>query len=234
MTRRTAATSDGSSCAGTCGSAPIYRPLKVETRVRTPLGLPLPRRCPRRWACLPVLGCRQKKVPHHLRTWTAGSVFVAFAALAACSSGPTTDAAPNESTAPSAADDFEAWRAAEAAVCNEFEPRLTARSDELGEPGSLQEAAAYFDVMAPLNNEYIAALLDVPAPETRGSEVERLNELTRQLKATARTAQAAAHFNDEPSFSEAIQELDALGDESDQLLTELDLPECITEERSEA
>ena len=173
-------------------------------------------------------------MPSSFRTWTIGSLLVGLILLAACSCGSGVTTASSESPATSAVDDLQAWRAAQAAVCDEFEPRVAARSEELGQPATLADAATYFDAMTPLNDQYMAAILEVPAPETRGAEVDRLYDLARQLKATARTAQAAAHFNDEASFSEAVGALEANTDEANELLAELDLPECITDQRTEA
>ena len=163
-----------------------------------------------------------------IRRW--GTVLLLVFLVGGCSNPFGSDPEP---AADAAADDspagFTAWQADLTSVCRRFEPRLEARTEELGgaQMDSLAEAATVLDQLAPLNDRYIAAILRVPPPEHRRAEVRRLYRLTRRLSEAAATMQAAAHFNDQPSFVAASDQLTAVSDEANGVLEDLDLQACI-------
>ncbi len=158
-----------------------------------------------------------------MRRIAAGLVLTLAVLVAGCTSGPRPGQAAHAAPA-----DFDAWHTAVAAVCDRFEPRMQARLRRLGQPSSLPEAATYFDQMTPINNRYMDAIVAVPTPDTRAADIGRLYSLTEDLRHNAELAQAAAHFSDQASYSHAIDTLDAIGAEANQLLLELNLPGCVS------
>ena len=136
---------------------------------------------------------------------------------------------PAEATEASADADLVAWRAAIAAVCAEYEPRIQALTAELAPPDDLDAAATWFDRVNPVTARYLRAIVAVPVPEAGREEVEALYVLAEDLKETARVAQAAAHFDDQAAFDLAAGGLAVSGDAADQLLLALEVPECVAE-----
>jgi hypothetical protein len=138
-------------------------------------------------------------------------------------------AVPAEPDADPESAELQAWRAATAAVCDEYEPRIQALAAELAPPETLADTAAYFDRLNPLNARYMRAIVAVPVPEDGRDDVEALHALATELKEVARVAQAAAHFEDQVAVDLATAGLAASGAAANELLLELDLPECVAE-----
>jgi len=125
--------------------------------------------------------------------------------------------------------DLVAWRSATAAVCAEYEPRIQAIAAELAPPDTLEAAAAWYDRLNPLTARYMRAIVAVPVPEASREDIEALHVLADELKETARVAQAAAHFDDQPAYDLAATGLGVSGEAADALLLDLGLPECVAE-----
>ena len=142
---------------------------------------------------------------------------------------PPETTVPAEATEASDDADLVAWRAAIAAVCAEYEPRIQALTAELAPPDDLDAAATWFDRVNPVTARYLRAIVAVPVPEAGREEVEALHVLAEDLKETARVAQAAAHFDDQAAFDLAAGGLAVSGDAADQLLLALEVPECVAE-----
>ncbi len=140
---------------------------------------------------------------------------------------PTT--VPAETAALTEDPELVAWRTATAAVCDEYEPRLQALTEDLAPPDTLSAAAVWFDRVNPTTARYLRAIVAVPVPDERRDDIEALYVLAVDLKETARVAQAAAHFDDQAALDLASAGLAVSGDAADELLLSLEVPECVAE-----
>ena len=142
---------------------------------------------------------------------------------------PPATTVPAETAAVTEDPELVAWRTAIAAVCDEYEPRLQALTEDLAPPDTLPTAAAWFDRVNPTTARHLRAIVAVPGPDGRRDDIDALYVLADDLKETARVAQAAAHFDDQTAFDLASAGLAASGAAADELLLALEVPECVAE-----
>lgn len=154
--------------------------------------------------------------------------------LGACSSGddePDPDDAFVEYTTTTAppGQSFAEWQEATRLVCEDFEPRVAALLELLPDRVEGSEAIiGLIDAMLPLNDEYLAALRSVPLPTERSRAVEQLHDRLDRVEQEAMGIRAAVERLDHTAAVASSGRMVTWGQEADQLLVDLDLPECRT------
>jgi hypothetical protein len=128
--------------------------------------------------------------------------------------------------------DLVAWRNRVTAVCHRFEPQVEAAMANAGDPQNIPGFALALDDLVPLNRRYTNAIVRVPPPHHRRAKVERLYELAQQTQAAGENlrAVAAGPFVDVLAFNAAYDDLQSLSERSSDLMAELGLRDCVTED----
>lgn len=140
---------------------------------------------------------------------------VVVAALAGCGN----DGGSDELT-------FAEWQERTADVCNEYEPRVQARSEEQPEVASAQDLVDLIDAIAPLNVEYTDALIDVGVPAERAAEVEALYDDLRAQEDLVMEARDAAADSGLAAAAPLLERLDASVEDLNERAQDLGVPAC--------
>ncbi len=123
---------------------------------------------------------------------------------------------------------FSEWQDQVSAVCDEYEPKLDEAEAELGEPESLDDVAAGFDVLIPLNERYTAALVDVGVPSERSDEVEQVYEDLLAQGGRATELGQAIEDGDDEAVGAVAAEMRSESEALDAQAEALGVPECVS------